>query len=405
MAQSLQQDILTIEVEGVGRFDVPVGTTPEEIARLADEFEKLQSSTAEPSGSLTPLAAPPTAPPGARHASPLAKATKLSADPHPAINRLLDLLPPVGATIGSVLGGTGGTAFGAGFGGYPSAIAGAGFGGGAGEAIRQLSRRILERPSPNTPQEAAKDIGIEALMQAGLEATGRLPGKALQVTGRQIFKGGLMEKAPETFGDLSKMVKGGSIHPDKALQQAFGLIKQLQKEAPFFMSHAGEKETLRQAAGQITSKEARGLARKSRYIVPEVAKAQRALVSMLDSVIQANPTSQASQTAQQIKSLIGLARAETATIGRTPSAGAAALGGLLGTTGGFAGGGPVGGVLGGMTGVGIPLFLGGHPTTQRALGKGVAAAGRGLEPAIPAGARGLYLMLQELFKEEEEPQP
>jgi len=375
---------MPVTVEGVGTFPVPVGTPPEEIQRLANEFEQRQT------------------PPNASR-SPLSKATSMTADPHPAINKLLDLLPAAGGTVGGVLGAAGGTAFGTPFSGYPGAVGGATLGGATGEAARQLGRSILERPSPRSAGESALDIGKEAAIQGGIEAVGRVPGMGVKATGRQVFKGGLMEKAPETFGDLSELVKGGSIHPDKALQQAFALIKDLQKEAPFFMSQTAEKETLRKAAGGITTKEARDLSRKSRLITPEVTKAQRALVSMLDSVIAADPASRAAQTATQIKKLIGLSKAETATIGRTPSAGAAALGGLLGTTGGFASGGPLGALLGGGAGVGIPLFLGGHPAVQRALGKTAYQTGRVMAPALPAGARGLLELIRSAYGGNEEP--
>jgi len=237
---------------------------------------------------------------------------------------------------------------------------------------------------------------LGAAAETGLQATG-LIGRGMSAGGRQIFKGGLKEEAVKVFGDLGRMVSEGSIHPEQALKAAFALLPKLRKEAPLFMRREGDEDILRRAAGELTDTEMRGAAGKGRWTSTEIDRARRSFVGMLDTVIASASGSKASKIAQKMKGQLGLSMAETGAMSRAPSTGAAALGALMGGVGGAGGyavGGPAGAILGATTGAGIPLFIGGHPTVQRGLGKTAYHLGRGAEAAIPAGLRGLTQLLR-----------
>lgn len=83
-------------------------------------------------------------------------------------------LPAAGATVGGTLGGAAGSSVGP-VGTAGGAVSGAGIGGMAGEAGKQLIRRLLGFESPQTSQQAGNEIGKQGLIQAGVE----LPAQAL----------------------------------------------------------------------------------------------------------------------------------------------------------------------------------------------------------------------------------
>ena len=237
---------------------------------------------------------------------------------------------------------------------------------------------------------------VGAGVQTGLQATGLPFGGTAKAAGRQFFKGGLKEGAVETFGDLKRMVSEGSIHPDKAMQTALGLMRQIEKASPGMFT----QKTLRQGAGELTSGELSELG--GRRAASYITKARQELINTLDAIIRVAPKSKGGQMAQKAKSHLGLSLAETGAISRAPSAGAAALGAIMGGAGGAGGymvGGAPGAVLGATIGAGIPLFVGGHPTVQRALGKGLYRAGQGAEVAMPAGLRALIEMFNQMTDE------
>lgn len=83
------------------------------------------------------------------------------------------LLPTSGGLVGGFAGGTAGTVFGAGVGGYPGAVGGAALGGAGGEAARQLLNRAVGLEAPETSGQAAAQIGLRGLEQAGQETLGQ----------------------------------------------------------------------------------------------------------------------------------------------------------------------------------------------------------------------------------------
>lgn len=85
-------------------------------------------------------------------------------------------LPAAGATVGSVIGGTGGTLAEPGGGSALGAVGGAGVGGMAGEAGKQLLNTMLygQRGAPPTPQAALSDISKQGAGQAAVQGLAEL---------------------------------------------------------------------------------------------------------------------------------------------------------------------------------------------------------------------------------------
>lgn len=112
-----------------------------------------------------------------------------------AIDATLESLPAAGATMGGVVGGTGGAAAGsvvpgAGTvgGGVAGAVGGAGIGGMAGEAARQIGRRAMGWESPETSTDAANKIAGEGALQGGVEAATAGLGNAMRMPMKELAR-------------------------------------------------------------------------------------------------------------------------------------------------------------------------------------------------------------------------
>jgi hypothetical protein len=127
----------------------------------------------------------------------------------------LEALPMVGATVGGIVGGAGGTVLGTPIAGAPGAVAGATIGGAAGKAAEQLGEKFITKTQPlGTSGEAAKDISWEAIKQGAYELGGRAIGA---IGGRAITKA-LGRKAPavgETIKDITIPESAGQAYGKK----------------------------------------------------------------------------------------------------------------------------------------------------------------------------------------------
>ncbi len=85
----------------------------------------------------------------------------------------------IGSMVGQTIGGIVGLPAG-----YPGVAGGAFLGGSAGEAFQQIIERMLGLPSPETPLEAAKDIGI----QGAIGTVSELGGRAIFATGQKFLQ-------------------------------------------------------------------------------------------------------------------------------------------------------------------------------------------------------------------------
>ena len=107
------------------------------------------------------------------------------------LDRAAGMLPTAGALAGGIIGGIGGTAFGLGIGGAPGAVGGAALGGAAGDAAHQLYQQLTgDEEAPQSPTDAAKQLGIVAVREGGLQAAGGAAAKGLTATGRGLYKAG-----------------------------------------------------------------------------------------------------------------------------------------------------------------------------------------------------------------------
>lgn len=85
----------------------------------------------------------------------------------------VQMLPVIGGVAGSVLGGSVGAAIGA----------------GGGEAFRQLDNRLSGKPAPNTPTEAAAQIGLEGAFNAAADLLGLGTTKLVQKGASAVYRG------------------------------------------------------------------------------------------------------------------------------------------------------------------------------------------------------------------------
>lgn len=92
----------------------------------------------------------------------------------------VDAMPMVGGAAGGIVGGIGGTVAGLGVGGAPGAMMGAGLGGALGESVRQLVQRGRGKRAPETPAEAALEIGKEGALNAAFEGGGQAVGAGMK---------------------------------------------------------------------------------------------------------------------------------------------------------------------------------------------------------------------------------
>lgn len=79
-------------------------------------------------------------------------------------NRIKDWAPAIGGAVGAIYGG---------------GVPGAALGGAAGEAAKQLVNRAEGKAAPATSGEAAKDIGVQGVIQGATEGAGKLIGMGM----------------------------------------------------------------------------------------------------------------------------------------------------------------------------------------------------------------------------------
>lgn len=111
------------------------------------------------------------------------------------VDRAVSALPAVAGVVGGIVGGIGGTVAGMGVGGVPGAIGGAALGGGAGEAAKELINRARGAAAPATSGEAAKDIGVQALVQGGAQAAGEGLGAGMKAAAPWLMQKALKPTA------------------------------------------------------------------------------------------------------------------------------------------------------------------------------------------------------------------
>ncbi|KKM63275.1 hypothetical protein LCGC14_1513120 [marine sediment metagenome] len=107
----------------------------------------------------------------------------------------------VGSMVGQTIGGIAGAP-----GGIPGIAGGAFLGGAAGEAFQQIIERMLGLPSPETPLEAAKDIGI----QGAIGTASELGGRAAFATGQKIlqpFKSKILSASDDAIRFMKNKLK------------------------------------------------------------------------------------------------------------------------------------------------------------------------------------------------------
>ena len=124
--------------------------------------------------------------------------------------------------IGATVGGIGGALVGGKAAGVRGAIIGGGLGAGLGESVEQMIRRGLGLEVPETPLEAAKDIGIQTGIGLGAEAGARF---ALPIIGKILAP---FKKAVST--DAERVIQ---FFKNKTRTGAFG-----QKISPLFPAQA-----------------------------------------------------------------------------------------------------------------------------------------------------------------------
>lgn len=147
----------------------------------------------------------------------------------------VDALPAVGGALGGIVGGIGGTVAGMGVGGVPGAIGGATLGGGAGEAMRQLVNRARGVEAPDTPLEAAKDIGVAGAVNGALEGVGATVGPAIAKGAKAVYRGFLKPSLSARLGPKAGQIVETAIREslpvtESGAAHAEALIKELNAE-------------------------------------------------------------------------------------------------------------------------------------------------------------------------------
>lgn len=113
-------------------------------------------------------------------------------------------LPIAGGVVGGIVGIPLG----------PGAIGAAAIGGAGGEAWRQNAARALGMDAPDTSLEAAKEIGIEGLIQGAGQAFGMGAGKTAGLAMKAPIVKGAVEGVKKTAGDVFQILT--KMHPKDA---------------------------------------------------------------------------------------------------------------------------------------------------------------------------------------------
>lgn len=115
-------------------------------------------------------------------------AEQAPATPRTWTDTAVDALPMAGGMVGGALGSLTGLPT-LGVGAVPGAIVGASVLGGGGEAAKQLINRWRGKPAPQTPSDAAMQIGEQGAMQGAMEAGGQAAMPALEKAGTAVYRG------------------------------------------------------------------------------------------------------------------------------------------------------------------------------------------------------------------------
>jgi len=107
----------------------------------------------------------------------------------PSVLGAVDALPAVGGMVGGALGG--GLAVPTGPGALATATGGAALGGGFGESLRQMARRAIGAPAPQSGLEAVGGIAKEGAIQGGAQAVGGVLGGGLKMGGQRVMQSAL----------------------------------------------------------------------------------------------------------------------------------------------------------------------------------------------------------------------
>ena len=156
----------------------------------------------------------------------------------------VDLLPAVGGVAGGIIGGIGGAVGGMGIGGVPGGIGGAALGGAAGEAWKQNINRLRGASAPETPGQAATDIGVQGAIQGAGQAVG---GALAAGAGKAATYGmsralNLTDRLSREFPQLSQTMidKAIAVSP-KGLAKARAMLTAAKGEANAALTAAHEK--------------------------------------------------------------------------------------------------------------------------------------------------------------------
>jgi hypothetical protein len=196
--------------------------------------------------------------------------------------RIEDALPPLGATIGGIVGAPG----------VVTGMAGAALGAGAGEAVKQgIKRFIRHKDYPATSEDAAFDIGVQGTFGAGSELAGQAFSKPLHSLeagfAKTAARGSRLPLTPAQAGvggAASRTVEGflGHAIPSKGIMDEFR-AKQLARAGEIVEEEMGRLSTFKgtqEETGRATQK---ALNESRTRMKGEVAKAYAAIDQLTES--------------------------------------------------------------------------------------------------------------------------
>lgn len=167
----------------------------------------------------------------------------------------VDALPMIGGSVGGVLGAMTGIPT-LGLTAAPAAITGASLLGAGGEAAKQLINRYRGAEAPETPLDAAKDIGVQGVQQGLMEGAGQVVARGASAIGRSVYHGYL--KPPLSKAKLPRVQQTVQTAIDEALPvteagaaRADTVITSLRREVDALLAKSPGEVDLHQVAERV----------------------------------------------------------------------------------------------------------------------------------------------------------